>query len=194
MQPVVLFVLVVFLVLVLIVLLAMRKPGGTGRTDIEEQTFEFQPDTDQSAAPFVGRRVRIVAPSQMLNGAPRKLQINLLPLPKLNAMGAPPPEKHIDALVALALNPQVRDVERNEDLVNFAPPLRVTVYYSEADAQATTLENGAPQLSIVTAYESDGSWRYERLETVVTPAEGGGTLDANLSTLQPDDPIAMGRP
>src|ERR1051325_4213007 len=104
MQPILLLIIVFFIVLVLIVLMAGgRRRSAPPPTDAD--TFDFNQDND-SAIPLVRRTTRIVAPVQQINGSPRHLSISATPLPNMDGV-QPPPEKGIDSIFAVILNPRV---------------------------------------------------------------------------------------
>ncbi len=189
----------VILAIVLIVLfyyLARSRSGPREALPPEDnvpQTFDFE-EQEGIAAP-TRRRLRIVAPPQTRRGKRQQVRIELKPLPALGET-KPPPEKRIDEILAVVVNPMVYAAETGEPLETFDPPLTVTISYKKQDAARTTMNNGVPQLSIVTVYESDKGLRFEKLATQVTPdADGnGGTLTADLYTLAPNDPLCVGKP
>jgi len=189
-------------ILVAIVLFALfyflaRSRGGLREPPTLEdnvpQTFEFQ-EQESIAAP-THRNLRIIAPQQNSRGKRQKVRIELKPLPALGEM-KPPPEKRIDEILAVVSNPAVYAAETGEQLETFDPPFTVTLTYKKQDAARTELLNGAPQLSIITVYESEKGLRFERLATKVSPNPDGdgGTLTANLTTLAPNDPLCIGKP
>jgi hypothetical protein len=195
MDPIILLVIVVFVLLVLAALWA-RTQSRTGSPDgpvIPDDTFDFDEDSDQ-IAPTARRKTHIVAPAQDTPDGKRRLDITANALPNLTGV-TPPPEKNIDAILVTVLNPSVRFLDSDIEVNDFAPPLTLVVDYKAEDAEATTTEGGKPRLSLAAVYQSNEGWRFERLNTDVTPyAEGGGTLTASLGTLQPNDPVVMCRP
>ncbi len=155
------------------------------------QTFDFDEQEGR-----VRRKLRVIAAEQTVAGKRQKVRIELRALPDVTNL-KPPPEKQIDALLSVVINPVVYASETGESLTTFNPPLTVTVHYKKQDAEMTTeSKDGTPQLSLVSAYESDDGWRFEKLPTTVTPNSGGngGTLTAQLSTLEPGDPLWVGKP
>ena len=161
--------------------------------DNAPQTFNFE--ADQGIAALSRRKLRIEAPGQIARGKRQPVRIERKPLPALEDL-KPPPEKKIDALLVAVINPVVFAAQTGEPLVTFDPPLTVTIYYDKADAEKTKSDNGLPRLSIVSAYESADGWKFEKLPTVVKAnADGnGGTLVAQLWTLEPNDPLWVGMP
>lgn len=193
MDPILVLVLVLFIVLVLVAVFsrANRSGDGTAR-DSETELFTFEED-GVSAVPTTLRRTEIRVPAQSINGARRKLTVVAAPLPAM-PNDAPPAEKGIEALVAMVINPVVRDAETNQELYEFDPPLEIAVRFKPEDTTETGDE--PPRLSLITAYLAGQGWKFERLPTAVT-SDGpgkGGTLRAQLRTLQPQDPLVIGRP
>jgi hypothetical protein len=94
------------------------------------------------------------------------------------------------------LNPRVTASGTTTELYDFSPPLQVQVWYKAEDTKDADFEDGKPKLSISTAYQADGGWRFQRWDTDVTPdAEGGGgVLDAEVGSLAPLDPLLVTRP
>lgn len=192
---------VVFIAVVLIVIfyfLSRRQrpvPNPPGVSETESDTYEFAPD-DQSLSPVAGRIVRVVAPAQMIGGAKRRLQVIPRPLSGVGEASVPAGKNF--ALITLVLNPEVQRLDNGDPVSDFPDPLTLTFYYTARDAAATDKNaDGSPQLSIISGYlsKNDG-WRMERLDTTVTPDPntGGGTLEAKLDTLYPNDPQWIGRP
>jgi hypothetical protein len=196
MDPILLLVLVVFVLLVLFaVAQRIQKNGDTpGEPIIADDAFDFEEDTE-NISPTVRRKTRIVAPVQSAGGGKRKLTIRPMPLQNLTGV-TPPPEKGIDAILVTVLNPSARFVDSETEVYNFDPPLTLMVSYKPEDQAATSSQNGTPQLSLATVYQSEKGWRFERLPTTVRPnsTNEGGTLIASLKTLQPNDPVVMCRP
>lgn len=158
------------------------------------QSFDFEAAEELTA--LVRRKTNIVAATQSVKGKRQKLRIELKPVPAVSEL-KPPPEKKIDLLLDVALNPAVYAAETGDEVSTFDPPLTVTIYYNQEDVKATTLSsNGAPQLSIVSAYPSPTGWRFEKLPTTVAPNPNGdgGTLTTQVTTLEPNDPFCIGKP
>jgi len=200
MNPILLLVIVALIILIILALWgrSRQNQGESGKDDgnnANEDVFTFTENTDESAIPVAARTVQIAAPVQTLRGKATHLKIVANPL---SQVGAPvlPEGKGIDQLMVLVLNSSVRDSQTDDELYEFSPPLRMTINYKAADAsKAPTDDKGVPRLSIVTGYQVDNGWRFERLPTTVTPgANGGGTLQANISTLHPQDPHWIGVP
>ncbi|MBI4674378.1 MAG: hypothetical protein HY741_22265 [Chloroflexi bacterium] len=189
---------VAFVVFVIVVYYFWHSQNeGVGAPPSEDnvaQTFDYE--EQDGAAALVRRKLRVVVPAQKGKGKPQKVRIDLKRLPALDSL-KPPPEKHIDALLAVVINPVIFASESGEQLTTFDPPLTITIHYEEQDAALTTnSSDGVPQLSIVTVYESSDGWRFEKLQTTVSPNPNGngGTLTAQVTTLEPDDPFCMGMP
>jgi hypothetical protein len=181
MEPILLFVLVVFMLLVFLALLSRRPKEEIKMAENNEQTFTFAANGET-----VMRDVTIIVPEQIVENVPRKVEIDLLALPDLGNVEIPP-EKKIDEIVAVVIHPQVRLLDPDQVVYTFKPPLRVTIRYQAADAP--------PPLSITTVWNDAGQWRFEPRPTEVT-AEGqeGGTLYTTIENLQPADPLAVTRP
>lgn len=198
MDPVILLVLVLFILLVLFALLTRREPppGPDGpHVDDDGQTFTFDPEPENLQM-SVRRKTVFLVPPQKIAGPGRQVQILLRPLPRPDGLTIPS-GKGIDALDVLFLNPYAALSDTGEEVYDFDPPLTVTMYYTAEDAEkAARDEKGAPLMSIITGYESESGWKFERLPTTPMPdAEtGGGTLKAPLTTLHPRDPMWAGRP
>lgn len=192
------FVVILFVVLAIVAYYFWRSQNERLRAPSSEdemsQTFDFP---EQAGAVALNRRtLRIIAPTQIVRGKKQKIRVELAPLPAIGVL-KPPPEKGIDALLALVVNPMVLAQDTGDALTAFDPPLTITVQYKKEDAAETsTDEKGIPKLSIVCGYEAEDGWRFEKLPTTVTPdAKGnGGTLTAQLKTLAPKDPLWVGKP
>lgn len=142
----------------------------------------------------INRAITIDQPKSM--AATRQLKIQASPLPDISKL-APDASKGIEGIIAVVMNPSIRDANDNSELIEFDPPLDITVEYTAADVKATTLDaKGLPRLSLVLGYQAGKVWKYERLKTQVKPNPDGkgGTLRAKLRTLQPADPIFLMRP
>jgi hypothetical protein len=192
------FIVIIAVVLVVIFYYLSRAqaPRAPERSADENapQTFDFQ--AGQELRAVVQRDTRILVPPQWVRDRRQKLRIELQSLPAIGQL-KPPPEKKIDALLAAVINPTMYAEETGEPLTNFDPPLTLSISYTSEDAAETTIgKDGAPQLSIVTAYQSPEGWRFERLGTTVTPNRDGegGTLTAEVTTLEPADPFTIGKP
>ncbi|RIK24605.1 MAG: hypothetical protein DCC52_12225 [Chloroflexi bacterium] len=151
--------------------------------------FTFDPESD-ALKPMSRRKVTITAPAQMLRGARRKLVVEAQPLPSLGELKIPA-NKGIEKLLVLVIDDRVRDAETRDEVYEFEKPLTYVIEYTKEDIAATTLNaDGTPRLSIVTGYQTQDGWKFERLPTKVTPnpKTGGGTLTAQVKTLQPLDP------
>lgn len=198
MDPILIIVLVIFLVLVLLAVTTRNRSNGTNgqpASDPNATTYDFDVDTE-GVIPTVGRRVRIQAPGQNVNGAMRKLDITAMPLPRVGELTLPP-EKGIQSLDILVLNPSARIAGTNQELYVFDPPLTVSVELTPEDMQYSQTEISLPRTrSIITGYESESGWRFERLPTTMSAnnATGGVTLTAQVNTLNPKDPMWAGRP
>lgn len=161
----------------------------------DSDTFEFTPDME-SVTPTAARRVRVEAPAQRVRGAQRRLVVEAQPLPRLADLEAPR-HKGIDALQVLFFNPLVRLADTDEPVYDFTDPLTVTVFYTADDAAMTAKDmQGKPRLAIITGYQSEDGWRFERLggELQPDPDTGGGTCTVRVKTLQPKDPMWIGNP
>ncbi len=167
--------------------------GTLPTEDTMPQAFSFDED---GARALASRKFAIVAARQWNKGKRQKVRVELKPLPTFDNL-KPPPEKQIDALLAAVANPIVYADETGEQLSTFDPPLTITIHYKNQDAAKTkSSADGVPQLSIVSAYQSPDGWRFEKLPTIVTPNSNGegGTLVAQLKTLEPTDPLFVGAP
>jgi hypothetical protein len=144
----------------------------------------------------VTRNVALDGQPQNHKGKKRKIQVRAAPLPVAVAPAAPPREKGIHALITIVLNPVVTVGDAEEEIEIFDPPLEVHVDYTESDVKATTLNpKGVPQLSLTLGYPTEQGWKWERLETEVTPSsKTTGTLHAKIHALRPKDPVWISRP
>ncbi len=161
---------------------------------LERGKFNFPPKQDGSSR-IVTRMVKIDA-SKWVDKNNRDLDISTAPLPA--DPPSPPRGKGIDKFIVAVIEPQIRVKGTNETVVNFDPSFTLSIDFSSDDFRAAPLgADGKPQFSIVTFYKAGNDWRWERLPTTVTCKERcdqGGTLAAELKTLQPNDPIGEGAP
>lgn len=195
MDPILLLVLVIFALLVLFAVGSRmyRNGGSSGETRPAEQTFEFDPDTE-NVTPTVRRKTRLIAPAQFAAAPNRKLAVQALPFTD-TSQAIPPPGKGIDAILVTVLNPSVRYTDSDAEIYEFDPPLTLVVNYQPEDEAATTMNGTVPQLSLATVYHDDTGWKFERLPTTISPSgKGNGTLTASVTTLHPADPFVVCRP
>lgn len=145
--------------------------------------------------PHVVRNVSLEGQDQRYKRTTKKLDIQAAPLPDLSD-AKPRPDKGIEGLVTVVMHPLVRFQDADEIIEIFDPPLELDVEYTQADVQATTLDDkGAPRLSLCLGYPTEQGWKWERLKTRVTPSsDSAGTLHAQVRTLHPQDPVWIGRP
>lgn len=190
---------IVLLAVVLIALFYYLSRRQSREADSPEvpDTFDFEPDTE-SLTPTVLRRVHVEAPVQTFDGVKRRVSVEANPFPPGVDQVDIPSGKGIDALLTPVWEPVVHRVDNNAEVNDFSDELSITIYYSPKEVAATELDAfGRPLLSIVSGYrDAYGVWRLERLATDVQPdpGTGGGTLNAKLKTLHPNDPQWIGRP
>lgn len=168
-----------------------NEKGGNG----EEEMFTFDPKQDV-AKPVSRRKVTIIAPTQTIGGVKRKLRVEAKDLPTLAGIQVPK-GKGIDALLVLVMDDRVLFADSDQEVYEFDPPLTYVIEYTKEDAAAAPKDDkGTPRLSIVTGYPTEDGWKFERLDTLVepNPANGGGTLTAKLSKMNPKDPKWIGQP
>lgn len=198
MPPILIGVIVLFFLVALFFVFRQNNEEekvNNGKPDSQNVVFEFEQDREGFVA-TARRRIRFVMPPQKNLAARQRITIQLEPLPKLDQLEIPS-GKGIEALQLLIANPVARMSETYQQVYDFDPPLSVTVYYTKEDTAETTFHpDGTPRLSIVSGYESQEGWRFERLDTRVQADKetGGGTLTAELRTLHPNDPLWTGRP
>ncbi len=163
-------------------------------TDFDSSTYTFDPEEDGGLVPMVKRKVVVVAPDQTVRGAKHKLRVAAYPLGG-DPDTAPPPDKRIEKFILTVINPQVMDDVTGDTVTEFSPPLKFTINFNSDDAAAARRSaDGKPQLSIITFYRADDGWHWERLDTTLnsSPPYTEGTLTAEVSTLNPKDPVGMG--
>jgi hypothetical protein len=194
-----LLIVIVVLIAVVLVIFYLLQRGGFGTTpsgsggesERDSTTFTFTPSDEIGGTPLVKRRVTIVAPDQSSNGQKRKLFVDALPLPA--DPPEPPPEgKGIDRLITSVIHPRVRYADSPDSLNDFDPPLTITIKYTNQDVETIGEVDRRPRLAVVTFYQEEKDWRWQRLETEVDAASM--TITAKLQTLTPKDPVGMGHP
>lgn len=153
-------------------------------------TFTFTPEPTD-AVPLVKRKVTIVAPPQTTAKGSARVKITAQPLPA-DPPAPPPAGKGIERLITTVINPSVTNADTGAALSDFDPPFSVTIEYTDADAEAGGAKDGRPRLSLVTFYQAQDGWRWERLTTEVDAERR--QLKAQLRTLQPKDPFGIGAP
>jgi len=184
------------LIAILAIVILVYRNARKEVKKIEHESEEPKTHTFQAGHNHVSRQVSFVADVQHHQGAKRKVMIEAAPMPDMST-AVPSPEKGIDQVLALVMNPVVRLADTKEEMWKFEPPLQVKVTYTEADVNATTPdEQGKPKLSLVLVYQEDAAWKWERLKTHVEPdaSKKQGTLSAKIHTLRPKDPLVIGRP
>ncbi len=187
-------------ILVVFYFLFRRPIGGIRNPDekeegTEDDMFVFDPERD-GISRLSRRKVTVKAPAQTINGARKRLVVEANPLPDLPNLQIPE-GKGIEKLVVLVIDDRVRTRDTGEEVYEFDSPLMYTIEYTKEDAAATTTnDDGKPRLSIVTGYLAEEGWKFERLDTKVTPnpKTGGGTLEAKIKSLKPQDPKWVGVP
>lgn len=193
-----LFLGIAIVLLVIFYFLFRRRPGKTvnpnenGGTD--EDMFVFDPQ--QEAVKLQARRKVSVNVPQTVNGVRRKLVVEANTLPTLPDLQVPA-GKGIDKLLVLVIDDRIRTRDTKEDVYQFDSPVTYTIEYTKEDAAATTMNaDGTPRLSIVAGWQVGDVWKFQRLQTTVTPnpKTGGGTLTARVKNLQPADPKWIGIP
>lgn len=157
------------------------------KTDV----FTFNP------GPNVKRKVVIEIPPQA-NGNALEVVAGKLPA----STPLPPKEKRF-TLIRRIIEPVVRIKHNKKQVFTFSPPLRVTIYFSAADAalarRATgTPANQPPRLSIITSYKKGSKWQWHRMKTKVIcdnrSCNSGRLIAESLSKLHPKDPLDEGSP
>jgi hypothetical protein len=157
--------------------------------------FTFDPQQNVAKPPS-RRKVTVTAPVQKIGGAKRRLRVEAGDLPTLAEIQVPK-GKGIDALLVLVINDRVLFADSDQEIYEFDPPLSYAIEYTKEDAAAAPQDaNGIPKLSIVTGYQAEDGWKFERLDTQVepNPATGGGMLTAKQSNMHPKDPKWIGIP
>lgn len=147
-----------------------------------DKDFDFIPGTQGPHA----RHTKIHVPGQ---ASGKTLTIRSNPLPSESVPTAPA-NKGIQGIIRWVIEPDIRD-QNNDPVYDFDPPLTVSIDFQADDVQAA---GGKPRLSIITMYKDGNTWKFERLNTMVTGSASGGTLTASVRNLHPRDPFALGFP
>ncbi|MGB8646964.1 MAG: hypothetical protein WCF84_17135 [Anaerolineae bacterium] len=148
------------------------EPPGQ-RTGLGPPTYHFDPN--------VSRKVSVTAPDQ--KGRPLHVEARPIgPDPDTR----PPEGKGIQELIVTVINPAVTDMGSRTPVTTFDPPLVFTVSYEPSDADKA---GGAMNLALALYYQEKETWRWQRLATVVDPAQM--TLTAEVATLTPLDPMGI---
>lgn len=192
------FVLIIALGIIALVAIGVLVYRNTKKEVKEIEHKQEQPKTHEFAAGHnhMNRRVAITAAMQHHEGEKQKVTVDAAPMPDMSKV-VPKAGKGIEQVLAVVMNPMIRVESTGRELIKFEPPLEVTVWYTEAEVNATTMdENGRPRLSLLLAWEDNADWKWERLKTHVEPDASGkqGTLSAKIHTLHPNDPLIIGRP
>lgn len=143
----------------------------------------------------VTRRVQVTMQDQGHQGKKRPMQVEAIPLPDTSGV-EPRPDKGIEQVVAIVMHPTIRFADSGENIEQFDPPVEMEVEYTAADVKATTTDaRGVPRLSLSLGYQAPDGWKWEKLDTHITPrGPNGGTLHAKIHTLKPLDPLFVTRP
>lgn len=129
---------------------------------------------------------------------PLTLKKDILPGSKLY-----PPDKKTDAttLLTFVISPSI--LSAGKPITTFDPSLRMTLEYNASDydlacSRVKCESNQPPPLRVINLYKADETWHWQGLDNTKVVCGGSscitGTLSAEISTLQPDDPEGTGSP
>jgi hypothetical protein len=178
---------------VALVVLALRFTKKEVK-QIEHAHETTSPHTFEAGKAQVERQVTINPRDQHHQGAHRKIKVESASPADLSNV-KPNGANGIEQVLAVVMRPVVRYADSGQDISQFEPPLDITVRFTDADVKATTLDaNGLPRLSLGAVYPADGDWKWQRLKTHVSKDGDGGTLQAKLHSLHPDESLIICAP
>lgn len=184
--------LVIVIVVIVVVLIALYWQSRPGRkTNMLGPKDLFQFDTTN---PNVKRKVSISAEPQLLDGRLQPLKVVADPLPEMEIPVELLRKKSIRKVFPI-IEPRVFAQGSEKPLYDFKPPLHISAEFTAADVEDAQKQTGSRELMLYTGYMDSGrTWHVERLKTTMTwtNEKEGGTLEADIFTLHPEDPVYEG--